>query len=80
MIFLRGGITGAVQAMIKAFLTSLVIGAVFIVIYATDLFRWLSLELVSYLSFALVGIMLIVAVFILGLPEPKDQNNDTKEM
>ena len=62
--------------MIKTLVTTLILIVFFALAYITDIFAILSLKVVFYISFGLVITMLIVAVFILGIPKPKDDKDD----
>lgn len=58
--------------MIKAFLVSFLIGGIFYVCYITGLFTILSHKAFTYIAFALVIIMLIVAKIVLNNSVTKD--------
>lgn len=65
--------------MIKAFLVSFLIGGMFYICYITDLFAILSHQAFTYIAFALVVIMLIVAKIVLNNSVTKDQTDEKSD-
>ncbi len=62
--------------MIKATLISLLVGLLFLVFYALDLYAFLSLKIVYYIALVVMIITLIAARIILGNPLEKSNKDD----
>ena len=62
--------------MVKATFISIMIAGLFVIVYALDLFSFLSMSAVLYIAIFLVVVMLIVAGIILGNPLIKGEGDD----
>ena len=62
--------------MLKTIIGCLVLVLFFVLARITNIFAILSSDIVFYLSLGLVVIMLVATVLIVGIPEPKDHNDD----